>query len=94
MGGFFSLPKITTGPVGIFPLKVESDWFSGYRDLKGQTDGQTDIILLCIIDYRKVKSIKSEIKEVRQMEKLNKPYSSYCIYVKPFSFALTKMLNY
>ena len=42
MGGFFSLPKITTGPVGIFPLKVESDWFSGYRDLKGQLmDRQT-----------------------------------------------------
>ena len=30
--------------------KIGGNFFSGYRDLKGQTDGWTDIILLCIID--------------------------------------------
>ena len=38
--------------------RVESDRFIGYRDLKRQTDGRTDIILLCIIDIFREKESK------------------------------------
>ena len=42
--------KTTTGPVGVFPEEYNQ---IGSVDLKGQTDGRTDIMLLCIIDVGK-----------------------------------------
>ena len=35
---------------GVFLVFLGGIWFNGYRDLQGRTDGQTDIILHCVID--------------------------------------------
>ena len=48
------------GPIehGVLSGRVESNRFNGYQDLKGRMDGQTDIILLCIIDDKFLDFIK------------------------------------
>ena len=59
------------GPIehGVLSGRVESIRFSGYRDLKGRMDGQTDIILLRIIDnkFHDFIKINSRINKHQQM---------------------------